>query len=88
MGDPISLTELIHRAQRGDAALRLSQQQAIDPEASVFVDEDLIVQGEVLVAQGEAPRGRDAVQRAVTHLEKTAGPKHPAVERARALAFD
>jgi serine/threonine-protein kinase len=69
------------------AALRLSQQQAIDPEASVFVGEDLLVQADVLLAQGETPRGREAAQRAVTLLEKTAGPKHPAVERARGLAF-
>ena len=69
------------------AALRLSQQQAIDPDASVFVGEDLLVQAEVLAAQGQAPTAREAAQRAVTHLEKTAGPKHPPVERARALAF-
>ena len=68
------------------AALRLSQQQAIDPNASVFVGEDLLVQAEVLIAQGETTRGRETAHRAVTVLEKTAGPKHPAVERATALA--
>jgi hypothetical protein len=69
------------------AALRLSLEQAIDPRVSVFVGEDLLLEAEALMAQGQAPGARDAAQRAVAHLEKTAGPKHPAVERARALAF-
>ena len=68
------------------AALRLSQQQAIDPGASVFVGEDLLVQADVLVAQGETPGAREFAQRAATHLEKTAGPTHPGLERARALS--
>ena len=68
------------------AALRLSRQQAIDPDASVFVGEDLLVQAEVLAAQGGAPGARDAAQRAAAQLEKTAGPTHPAAVRARVLA--
>ena len=69
------------------AALRLSQQQAIDPQASLFVGEDLLVQAQALLALGDTARGREAAQRATAHLVKTAGPTHHAVERAKALSF-
>jgi hypothetical protein len=69
------------------AALRLSRQQAIDPGASLFVGEDLLVEAQGLAALGDAGPAREAAQAAVIHLEKIAGPAHPGVARARALSF-
>ena len=67
------------------AALRLSREQAIDPEASLFVGEDLLVEAQALAALGDTARAREAAQGAATQLEKIAGPAHPAIARAKAL---
>ena len=69
------------------AALRLSQLQAIDPEVSIFVGEDLLSHAQALVGLGATTRVPSEAKRAMTLIETVAGPKHPLYDRARALAF-
>ena len=73
--------------QSASAALRLSQLQAIDPDASIFVGEDLFIHAQALLGIGETTRARDEAKRAMTHVETVAGREHPLRERAHALPF-
>jgi serine/threonine-protein kinase len=74
-------------AQRSaDAALRLSQQQAIDPRASVFVGEDLALRAQAFQALGDITRAREDAQAAMAHFAAVASTKHPLFEIARIAA--
>jgi eukaryotic-like serine/threonine-protein kinase len=69
------------------AALRLSREQAIDPEASLFVGEDLAVRAQAFQAAGNLSAARQDAQAAMAQFTAVAATKHPAFERVRALAF-
>ena len=73
--------------QSATAALRLSQLQAIDPEASIFVGEDLLTHAQALAGLGDTNRTRTEARRAMALIEKVGGHTHPLHDRARALAF-
>jgi eukaryotic-like serine/threonine-protein kinase len=69
------------------AALRLSRLHAIDPDASVFVGEDLVVRALASQALGDASAASQDAKGAVAHFTAVAGTNHPSLQRARALAF-
>lgn len=68
------------------AALAFSERQAIDPAASVAVGEDLALRAVAYDGLNDQASARTDAQRAVHHLEATAGPFHPALLHLRELA--
>jgi tetratricopeptide (TPR) repeat protein len=70
-------------AQRSaSAALQLSRQQAIDPEASIFVGEDLALRAEALRGMGNAASALQDAQAAIAHFTAVAATSHPMYQRA------
>ena len=65
------------------AALQFSRQQAIDPEASIFVGEDLLIHAQASKALGDAVSAQQDAQAAMAQFAAVAGPNHPSSEAAR-----
>jgi eukaryotic-like serine/threonine-protein kinase len=67
-------------------ALALSEQQAIDPSASLFVGEDLAARAEASLALGDVAAAREDARLAIAHLTAVGATAVPALSRARAIA--
>ena len=73
-------------AQRSaDAALRFSREQAIDPQASIFVGEDLVLRAQALQGLGDTGGARRDAREASAQFEAVAATTHPWYARAQAL---
>jgi hypothetical protein len=69
-----------------EAALALSRQQAIDPEASLFVAEDLLLRARARQAGGRIEQARADARLAERHARAAGGNEHPLARQALALA--
>jgi hypothetical protein len=75
-------------AQRSaSAALGFSRQQAIDPDASNFVGEDLAIRAQALHALGDVGGAQQDARSAMAHFAAAASTNHPSFQLARKLAF-
>ena len=66
-------------------ALQLSQEQALDPAASVYVGEDLVLRAQSRQASGDLVRAREDARLALQHFEATGATAHPAGIAASAI---
>jgi serine/threonine-protein kinase len=71
----------------GNAAVRLSRQQAVDPDASLFLGEDLVISAQASHALGDAVRARQDAKLAMAHFAAVASTNHPSFELARTMSF-
>ncbi len=70
-----------------EEALARSQRQAIDPDASLKVADDLLLRAQARHALGERDAARADATAAQRHAEATAGTDHPLVRRAQAASL-
>lgn len=68
-----------------EAALRLSRQQAVNPQASLCIAEDLLLRAQVHQLRGDRPQAQADAQLAAQHARDAAGADHPVTRQALAL---
>jgi len=69
-----------------EAALRLSRQQAVNPQASLFIAEDLLLRAQAHRLRGDHPQAQADARLAAQHAREAAGAEHPVTRQALALA--
>jgi eukaryotic-like serine/threonine-protein kinase len=69
-----------------EPALRMSRQQAADPQASLCIAEDLLLRAQVHRLRGDLPQAQADARLAAQHARDAAGAEHPVTRQALALA--